>query len=387
MLKRRDFFTVTSVLGCLLIISLIIMLPTYTFGQCDSNLLTLKYGSSGSEVKLLQELLQNSGHNPGLIDGKFGPNTRNAVIKFQEANGLEPDGKVGPQTWNVLCEFFSIGPTTTGPATSVPRETNEIIKWQKVSRGYGGLEANGGGQLKAELMKLRDQNKIQITDDEISILQSVAKVETGGSIQGINTWDSGVLSFGFMQWTLKYGELQDLVRRISNEFKPFGIELEGTYVFKTNSDPPKSHSVPAFKGVTDYNILRGQDWAEKFYRAGLQEAIIVEETKKALEQLHAYEKRNGLFGSAWNNHFKNPTAVSLIFEAHNNLPVAAKNALKNTFTQTKDQIITDKEFNEILATNVLKAYKAYNPNESSERLVKLILGYIPSIQSGVSAVN
>ena len=75
------------------------------------------------------------------------------------------------------------------------------------------------------------------------------------------------------------------------------------------------------------------------------------------------------------------------FEAHNNLPVTAKNALRNTFTQTKDQTITDKEFNEILATYILKAYKAYNPNESSERLVKLILGCIPSVQSGLSGVN
>ena len=69
------------------------------------------------------------------------------------------------------------------------------------------------------------------------------------------------------------------------------------------------------------------------------------------------------------------------------MPVTAKNALRNTFTQTKDQTITDKEFNEILATYILKAYKAYNPNESSERLVKLILGCIPSVQSGLSGVN
>jgi len=407
-LKICGYHTEISILVCSLVVSLMIMFPSMkTFAQCDSTPPTLEYGASGNEVKVLQQLLQNSGHDPGSIDGKFGPNTRNAIIKLQEANGLVMDGKVGPQTWNVLCGFANTGPTTSGPTTSGPTTsgpttsgpttsgpttsgpsaTNQIIKWQKVNRGYGGLEANGGGQLKPELTKLRDENKIQITDDEISILQNIAKVETGGNIQGINTWDSAVLSFGFMQWTLKYGELQDLVKRISNEFKPFGIEIEGAYVFKTNTDPPKSHSVPAFKGVTNYNILRGQDWAEKFYRAGLQEPIILAETKKALEQLHAYENRNGLLSTAWNNHFKNPTAISLIFEAHNNLPVAAKNALRNTLTQTKDQTITDKEFNEILATNILKAYKAYNPNESSERLVKLILGYIPSVQSGVSGVN
>ena len=300
MLKICGYQTEICILVCSLVVSLMIMFPSMkTFAQCDSNPPTLEYGASGNEVKVLQQLLQSSGHDPGSIDGKFGPNTRNAVTKFQEANGLVMDGKVGPKTWNVLCGSATTGPTTSGPTTSGPTTsgqsaTNQIIKWQKVDRGYGGLEANGGGQVKAELTKLRDQNKIQITNDEISILQNVAKVETGGSIQGINTWDSGVLSFGFMQWTLKYGELQDLVKRVSNEFKPFGIEIEGTYLFKSNSVPPKSHSVPAFKGVTNYNILRGLDWAEKFYRAGLQEEIVIAETKKALEQLHAYENRNGL---------------------------------------------------------------------------------------------
>ncbi|HTH23105.1 MAG TPA: peptidoglycan-binding domain-containing protein, partial [Nitrososphaeraceae archaeon] len=98
-----------------------IMFPSMkTFAQCDSTPPTLEYGASGNEVKVLQQLLQNSGHDPGSIDGKFGPNTRNAIIKLQEANGLVMDGKVGPQTWNVLCGFANTGPTTSGPTTSGP---------------------------------------------------------------------------------------------------------------------------------------------------------------------------------------------------------------------------------------------------------------------------
>jgi hypothetical protein len=369
---------------------MIIFAPLDSFGQCDSTPL-LEYGATGDEVKLLQKLLQNSGNDPGLIDGKFGRNTENAVIKFQEKNGLVIDGKVGPETWSALCGFITntgptttgpttTGPTTTGPTTTGPGTMNEIIKWKKVKGGYGGLEGSGGSKLKPELSKLRDQNKIQITNDEIDILQHVANVETNGFIQDINTWDSAVLSFGFMQWTLKYGELQDLIKRVSDGFKNFGIELEGVYLIKSKSDPAsKAVRALGIKGVTDYNLLRSQEWAEKFFRAGLDEAIITEETKKALEELHAYESTNTLFGSIWNNHFKNPTAISLIFEAHNNLPVAARGALKNTFDQTRGQSITDKEFTEILATNILKAYKAYSPKESADHLVKTILGYIPNI--------
>ena len=36
------------------------------------------------------------------MDGIFGPETRAAVVAFQEANGLVRDGTCGPQAWSVL---------------------------------------------------------------------------------------------------------------------------------------------------------------------------------------------------------------------------------------------------------------------------------------------
>ena len=156
-LKNRTILVLLPVISLMIMIS-----PLKISAQCDSNNpLTLEYGTSGFEVEILQKLLQNSGYDPGLIDGKFGPNTHTAVIEFQEANGLVPDGKVGPKTWNVLCEFGNNGPptsgpptsgsttpgsttpgsTTSGPPTSGPIKPNEI-KWKMTTRGYGGLEAN-----------------------------------------------------------------------------------------------------------------------------------------------------------------------------------------------------------------------------------------------------
>ncbi len=63
---------------------------------------TLKLGSAGSNVKLIQSLLSKIGYQPGVIDGTFGPQTRQAVIAFQRNNGLVPDGIVGVATWRLF---------------------------------------------------------------------------------------------------------------------------------------------------------------------------------------------------------------------------------------------------------------------------------------------
>jgi peptidoglycan hydrolase-like protein with peptidoglycan-binding domain len=55
---------------------------------------TLKYGSRGADVKLLQQRLNQLGFNCGTPDGSFGPRTRSAVYAFQRANGLSVNGIV-----------------------------------------------------------------------------------------------------------------------------------------------------------------------------------------------------------------------------------------------------------------------------------------------------
>ena len=63
---------------------------------------TLSLGSRGPNVMLVQSLLKRIGYDPGPIDGIFGPRTAQAVMAFQQNNGLTPDGIVGPATWNVF---------------------------------------------------------------------------------------------------------------------------------------------------------------------------------------------------------------------------------------------------------------------------------------------
>lgn len=66
-----------------------------------NNYPTLRSGSTGNFVYLLQYILSQNGYNLS-VDGVFGPNTQRAVTNFQSANGLTADGIVGANTWRTL---------------------------------------------------------------------------------------------------------------------------------------------------------------------------------------------------------------------------------------------------------------------------------------------
>ncbi|MCI5932603.1 MAG: peptidoglycan-binding protein, partial [Faecalibacterium sp.] len=62
---------------------------------------TLRTGSRGDSVRLLQTLLNHAGYELA-VDGIFGTMTRCSVKGFQSERGLAVDGIVGKQTWAAL---------------------------------------------------------------------------------------------------------------------------------------------------------------------------------------------------------------------------------------------------------------------------------------------
>ena len=62
----------------------------------------LRSGMQGEEIIRLQQRLQELGYYSGVVDGQFGPGTREAVYLFQQVNHLEADGVVGPATRDLL---------------------------------------------------------------------------------------------------------------------------------------------------------------------------------------------------------------------------------------------------------------------------------------------
>lgn len=81
----------------------------------------LKRGSSGPDVKKMQNYLNFIGKTyssipPVVEDGKFGPATETAVIRFQQLFGLVDDGIIGPETWNaIVSAYYELKESPTDP--------------------------------------------------------------------------------------------------------------------------------------------------------------------------------------------------------------------------------------------------------------------------------
>jgi peptidoglycan hydrolase-like protein with peptidoglycan-binding domain len=58
--------------------------------------------ASSGQIKQAQEALQTQGLYHGQLDGKMGPQTRNAVAQFQKEKGLKQTAQLDPQTMNDL---------------------------------------------------------------------------------------------------------------------------------------------------------------------------------------------------------------------------------------------------------------------------------------------
>lgn len=78
------------------------------------------YGSQGSDVKSLQEMLNTNGYKLD-VDGIFGVKTQAAVKDYQKKNNLAVDGIVGTNTWGALTKVSPNAATTTNATTTAKK--------------------------------------------------------------------------------------------------------------------------------------------------------------------------------------------------------------------------------------------------------------------------
>ena len=84
---------------------------------------TYRQGSTGEQVRLIQEKLKRWGYYDGAVDGIYGSATAKAVQYFQKTNNLQVDGVVGAQTLAAL----GISNTGGGSGTAAQEATVTLL--------------------------------------------------------------------------------------------------------------------------------------------------------------------------------------------------------------------------------------------------------------------
>ena len=99
---------------------------------------TLREGSQGHEVLVLQQALQNAGYRIRSADGVFGKETERAVAEFQRDNKIKITGVVNSATWRALKDLpsrrkESIAPPSVEKTLPLAPDGKPILPAGKVS--------------------------------------------------------------------------------------------------------------------------------------------------------------------------------------------------------------------------------------------------------------
>ena len=140
------------------------------------------------KVEAVQQALIDAGYDigPTGVDGIFGKNTRNAVIKYQKANGIKQTGNVGPVTSGKL----GVSPLTSGkPSTQTQTKTPTKTTQTQTKTG----EKTG---FKLPQFDFKNQMAIDKTYVARKPLLIPGMKSTKGSLVGASGKSSGVLKSG-----------------------------------------------------------------------------------------------------------------------------------------------------------------------------------------------
>lgn len=99
-------------------------LGVWYFNQREESSYTLsKLGSTGDEVKKVQNKLKELGYYKGSVDGIYGSNTQAAVKAFQRNCGITADGVAGPKT----LLYLGLGSSSSSGSNVYPDSEIELL--------------------------------------------------------------------------------------------------------------------------------------------------------------------------------------------------------------------------------------------------------------------
>ncbi|MCW1383371.1 L,D-transpeptidase family protein [Novosphingobium sp. KCTC 2891] len=113
----------------------------------------------------VQVVLERLGFAPGIVDGKMGLSTRNALLAFQEVNAVPVTGELDEQTLTVLSRWSQIGATrvvtipadfAAGPFAPLPKDPVEQAKLPAL--GYASLDEKLAERFHTTVATLKELN-------------------------------------------------------------------------------------------------------------------------------------------------------------------------------------------------------------------------------------
>ncbi len=136
-----------------------------TSGISSTGYVTQENGSSGPQVKKIQQKLKELGYYSGSVDGKYGESTEAAVMAFQLRNSLTVDGKAGPATQRAL---FGSGTSISYSALRKGEEGTAVrnLQYTLYELGYydGAIDGKYGDTTSDAVRAFQIQNKLSPVD-------------------------------------------------------------------------------------------------------------------------------------------------------------------------------------------------------------------------------
>jgi peptidoglycan hydrolase-like protein with peptidoglycan-binding domain len=326
------------------------------------------------------EELQRYQRRVGLdADGRFGPNTRGAMLtSLRAGEPLDREPEEAPET----AAPETTAPATTATATAATEATTAAVPATETSRVPAGFRTDArkrglirysGDRLDRVLDGLRKKRLIQLSDEDLDTFQRIANIETSGGTQGINTWDSAVISIGFMQWTLQHAKIQKWIDAAPEAFTRFGITLDPALSYRWGKETQRG-----IQGVSDMEMLRWGSWADRFFQVGLDEQALVGEVDLARKYLgwHLDDLRRRLdrlgvspeSQAVFARHYQASLAIRGMFQAaYNNLPAAATDAVHRALlaSQPGDETST---FQTHLVNGIRASFSARGKDQRGQHL-------------------
>jgi peptidoglycan hydrolase-like protein with peptidoglycan-binding domain len=202
-----------------LLLALVMVLSVLPAAQAAA----LKKGSSGSEVKHLQQNLIGLGFLTGEADGKFGSKTEAAVSAFQKEFGLTVDGSAGYATQTAVrnaivrlqVELKNAGYNPGGADGHFGSNTQAALKAYQKARG---LEVSG-------IADARTWSEINST---CGGMIAGAKVPKGGTGTQVKYMQQALIGLGYLFGSAdgKYGSITtEAVRQFQDAY---GLSVDGS---------------------------------------------------------------------------------------------------------------------------------------------------------------